>query len=186
VHITRAFLYGFVCGENDGTMTCDKFLAGCSRFGLDSPCPTICKRLHCYGNAEEIDRDFKRILRSYHLKHPSCPDFKEMDPDVHQPVNFRQEEEVVGQEDQKDNQVESASKFFVDTQKTKPLEKKYSAFLNLNYLPQAPHLRSLAAGQEMSNEQQLGSNAATPSQQDVRIVGININLQDIKNSMHAE
>ena len=98
VHITRAYLFAFICGENNGTISCEKFLAGCRRFGLDSPCPIICKRLHCYGNTEEIEKDFKRVLKTYQMKYPTNHAFKEFDPDVHHPMDFRGErsEEKIG------------------------------------------------------------------------------------------
>ena len=62
---TRAFLYGIVCKENNQMLPSDAFLAGCNRFGVDNPCPTVTKRLANYGNADELDKDFKRIVNKY-------------------------------------------------------------------------------------------------------------------------
>ena len=88
-----------MCDENNGKISCDKFMAGCSRFGLDSPCPTITKRLHCYGNSEDVDNDFKRILTNNLEKHPTVKEIVKIDPNVHQVVNFRGEKENDEEED---------------------------------------------------------------------------------------
>lgn len=39
INFARAYLYGIVCGENNHVLTAEQFLAGCNRYGLDSPCP---------------------------------------------------------------------------------------------------------------------------------------------------
>ena len=46
-------------------LTSDAFLAGCNRYGLDNPVPTITKRLANYGNADDVDKEFKRIVHRY-------------------------------------------------------------------------------------------------------------------------
>jgi hypothetical protein len=65
ISFARAYLYGIICGKNDSVLYADQFLVGCNRFGLDSPCPQITKRLGCFGNQEDIDKDFKRLLAKY-------------------------------------------------------------------------------------------------------------------------
>jgi len=42
-----------------------KILAGCNRFGIDNPCPTISKRLSLYGVPEDIEKDFKKMVEKY-------------------------------------------------------------------------------------------------------------------------
>ena len=54
--LTRAFLYSSLCGDNFGEVTEAQFAAGCNRFGIDNPTPTISKRLATYGNTEEIEQ----------------------------------------------------------------------------------------------------------------------------------
>ena len=54
-----------MCGENNYEITVDQLLVGCSRFGLDSPCPIVTKRMSCFGNNDEFDKDFRRIIKKY-------------------------------------------------------------------------------------------------------------------------
>ena len=65
ITMIRAFIYGIVTGDNDKMLSSDAFLAGCNRFGLDSPCPIITKRLGIFGNTEELEKDFRRLVRKY-------------------------------------------------------------------------------------------------------------------------
>ena len=66
----RAFIFGITCGQNDKDLQCESFIAGCYRFGVDNPCPIISRRLNIYGNLEEIDKDFKKILARMKEIHP--------------------------------------------------------------------------------------------------------------------
>lgn len=66
----RAFIFGITCGQNDKDLQCESFIAGCHRFGVDNPCPIISRRLNIYGNLEEIDKDFKKILARMKEIHP--------------------------------------------------------------------------------------------------------------------
>lgn len=40
-------------------------MAGCNRFGIDNPCPIITKRLAFYGNADEIEKEYKREAEKF-------------------------------------------------------------------------------------------------------------------------
>ena len=77
----RAFVYGIVTGDNDKMLSSDAFLAGCNRFGLDSPCPIITKRLGTFGNTEELEKDFRRMVKKYQDQYPDNQDFKKLDPE---------------------------------------------------------------------------------------------------------
>lgn len=46
----RALVYSFMCGTNAADVNEFEFLAGCNRFALDNPLPTITKRVAFYGN----------------------------------------------------------------------------------------------------------------------------------------
>ena len=58
--ILRAFLYSLICKENTASINLVEFLAGCNRFGLDNPAPTIQKRIGLYGNEEDLDDIIKK------------------------------------------------------------------------------------------------------------------------------
>ena len=60
--IRRAFLYSLICKDNNSYVNLVEFLAGCNRFGLDNPAPSIHKRLHLYGNDEEFEDVIKKQL----------------------------------------------------------------------------------------------------------------------------
>ena len=66
-HITirRAFLYSLICKDNTSSINLVEFLAGCNRFGIDNPAPTIQKRIGFYGNEEDIEEIFKKQLDGY-------------------------------------------------------------------------------------------------------------------------
>ena len=81
ISFTRAYIYGIVCGSNDNVLKSDQFLVGCNRFGIDSPCPQITKRMGAYGNQDEMDKDFKRLVAKYKEKNPEV--VEGMDPDIH-------------------------------------------------------------------------------------------------------
>ena len=49
-------------GNNDDSISFSQFLAGCNRFGIDHPCPSICKTFGSYGNNEDFDAYLKRIF----------------------------------------------------------------------------------------------------------------------------
>jgi len=42
-----------------------EFGAGCSRFGIDNPIPTITKRLSLYGNTEDVESIFKQVAARF-------------------------------------------------------------------------------------------------------------------------
>jgi hypothetical protein len=54
------------------------FLAGCNRFGLDNPCPTITKRLAIYGNLEDLDKDIKKMVNAYKNLYPKISEIKDI------------------------------------------------------------------------------------------------------------
>jgi hypothetical protein len=64
----RAFFYSLVCKDNNNYVNLVEFLAGCNRFGLDSPAPTIHKRLSLYGNEDgDFDDIVKKQLELYNV-----------------------------------------------------------------------------------------------------------------------
>ena len=85
----RAFIYAFCCDKNNHDLRAEQFLAACSRFGLDNPIPTITKRLNIFGNVEEIDKDFRRILFKFKNAHPTNNYIQNMDPDMHTTTDFK-------------------------------------------------------------------------------------------------
>lgn len=64
----RAYYYALVCGDNDSEISIERLIAGCNRFGLDSPIPTITKRMNMFGNIEELQKDFERLVKKYQEK----------------------------------------------------------------------------------------------------------------------
>ena len=66
--IRRAFLYALVCKENTGQVNLVDFLAGCNRYGLDNPAPTIHKRVGMYGNEEDFEDFMKKQLENYNIE----------------------------------------------------------------------------------------------------------------------
>jgi len=54
--LTRAYLYAMMCADIKGEINETSFSAGCNRFGLDNPVPTITKRLAHYGNNYEVEK----------------------------------------------------------------------------------------------------------------------------------
>lgn len=61
----RAFVYALVCENNSDEISLPSFLAACNRFGIDSPCPIVSKRLSTFGNAEELEKEFKRLVDKF-------------------------------------------------------------------------------------------------------------------------
>jgi len=55
-------LYMYFCGANQNTVSEDEFLAGCNRFAIDNPVPTITARLAWYGNE---DNSTKQVLEQF-------------------------------------------------------------------------------------------------------------------------
>ena len=49
-------VYAYLCGNNDSHANDFEFLAGCNRFAVDNPTPTITKRIAFYGNTEDITK----------------------------------------------------------------------------------------------------------------------------------
>lgn len=70
ISFIRSYLYGIICGGNNEILTADQFVAGCNRFGIDSPCPTIIKKMSSFGNSEEMDDNFKRLVKKFKNLHP--------------------------------------------------------------------------------------------------------------------
>jgi hypothetical protein len=85
ITIIRSFIYSLVCGENSGKIAPAAFLAGCNRFGIDNPGPIITKRLSCYGNPEELEKDFKRLAERYREIVPEA----NIDPDIYTNAEVR-------------------------------------------------------------------------------------------------
>lgn len=62
-------------------------MAGCNRFGIDHPCPIITKRLSSYGNSDDLEKDFKRLVEKY--KSQLAPHVQ-LDPDIYVGGEVRQ------------------------------------------------------------------------------------------------
>lgn len=54
ISLLRAMAYAFMCGTNDGHANDFEFLAGCNRYAVDNPTPTIMKRIAFHGNSEDV------------------------------------------------------------------------------------------------------------------------------------
>ena len=55
ISLVRAYIYSCICGkENTNTFSDDDFLAGCNRFAIENPVPTISTRCFLYGNSKDI------------------------------------------------------------------------------------------------------------------------------------
>lgn len=52
-----------MCGKNGVGCTDKEFVAGCNRFGLDNPVPTIMRRLAHYGNEESVEKVIERMAK---------------------------------------------------------------------------------------------------------------------------
>lgn len=52
----RAMIYAFMCGTNSEDVNDFEFMAGCNRFAIDNPLPTVTKRIAYYGNSEDITK----------------------------------------------------------------------------------------------------------------------------------
>ena len=89
ITMMRAFIYSLVCGDNSKEVTSENFLAACNRFGLDNPCPTISKRLGNFGNQDEIEKDFKRIVEKYKNNFKHIEEFSSLDPGIHPSTEFK-------------------------------------------------------------------------------------------------
>lgn len=50
----RGMLYAFMCGTNGEDINDFEFMAGCNRFAIDNPLPTVTKRIAYYGNHDDI------------------------------------------------------------------------------------------------------------------------------------
>lgn len=65
--IKRAFLFSLTCKDNNSYINLIEFLSGCNRYGLDSPAPTIHKRINLYGNDEDFEENMKKQLEAYNV-----------------------------------------------------------------------------------------------------------------------
>jgi hypothetical protein len=51
----RAYIYACTCGdENTNVFSDDQFLAGCNRFAIENPVPSVSLRCGLYGNSKDI------------------------------------------------------------------------------------------------------------------------------------
>ena len=74
-----------VSGTNTEKISQVQFLVACNRFGIDNPCPIITKRLSCYGNAEDVEKDFRRLAEKYKRTNPDLP----IDPEMYPPAELK-------------------------------------------------------------------------------------------------
>ena len=54
-----------MCGQNKFDCADIEFLAGCNRYGLDNPVPTITRRLAHYGNEEYIEKILEKCAKQF-------------------------------------------------------------------------------------------------------------------------
>lgn len=80
----RTFIYGLVAETNDDNISTAAFLASCNRYGIDNPWPIVTKRLAIFGNNEDMEKEFKRIIEKYKKEIPS------IEPDIIAPGELRQ------------------------------------------------------------------------------------------------
>lgn len=59
--MSRALIYAFMCGTNGYDVNEVELLAGCHRYGVESPVPIVSKRISLYGNEESVQFMVKRI-----------------------------------------------------------------------------------------------------------------------------
>lgn len=67
VTIRRAFLYSLTCKDNNDCVNLVEFLAGCNRFALDNPAPSIHKRINLYGNEDDYEGFMRKQLEKYNI-----------------------------------------------------------------------------------------------------------------------
>lgn len=168
VTIQRAFIYSLVCQTNDNKVTPEAFLAGCNRFGIDNPCPIITKRIALYGNTEDMEKDFKRLLDKYVKEHEK---FESIDPDVYGPnelkgslLSFEQDQRLKKFFDFKESIVRS------------PLKKK-AGILNMNLLKPENFGKNDDLGKSCD---EVEMEVAKKMVQEYNVGGIRMNLVDIK------
>ena len=65
ISMLRSYVYSCISGrDNTNFMTDQDFLAGCTRFAIESPIPTVSTRCSLYGNS----RDVMQILEEVEKK----------------------------------------------------------------------------------------------------------------------
>lgn len=57
----RAMVYAFMCGTNGDDVNDFEFLAGCNRYAVDNPLPTVTKRIAYYGNHDDISKQLDQF-----------------------------------------------------------------------------------------------------------------------------
>ena len=92
ISYVRSYLFGIICGKNDQILTADQFIAGCNRFGVDSPCPTIIKKMSSFGNSEEMDDNFKRLVKKFKNLHPKIEEIQSIDIETHHLGNYKKKQ----------------------------------------------------------------------------------------------
>ncbi len=62
----RAFIFSLTAGlDNNSAFNCDNFLAGITRFGVESPTPCVSMRCQLYGNTKTILDQLKLAEKEY-------------------------------------------------------------------------------------------------------------------------
>ena len=62
VTCARALIHSFMNCSNTNQVTANKFSEGCVLFGIESPTPTIKKRIAFYGNTNEVEFLLKQLF----------------------------------------------------------------------------------------------------------------------------
>lgn len=62
----RAYIFSCLSGdENTNVFTDNQFLAGCSRFSVENPVPTVATRCYWYGNTTDMVDILKNLEKKY-------------------------------------------------------------------------------------------------------------------------
>jgi hypothetical protein len=65
----RAYIYSCMAGEdNTNVFTDDIFLAGCNRFSIENPVPSVSIRCGLYGNSKDVMQHLAEAERKYPKK----------------------------------------------------------------------------------------------------------------------
>lgn len=55
ISMVRAYIYSCTAGEDNTNVFSDEiFMAGCNRFSVENPCPSVSVRCGLYGNTRDI------------------------------------------------------------------------------------------------------------------------------------
>ena len=162
----RAFIYALQCGQNNGTVDAAALLAGCNRFGLDSPIPTITKRLATYGNTEDVVDLVRKAAEAHKARAPQDPD---VDLELYCPAELK----LTNSHDGDTTRKRAGHLDFQETQAASPL-KKIAAMFNYNLVH---HAKTTGEDALLTTDEQ---ELKIKQNKDYLVGGIRMNIKDIK------